>query len=146
VWNPVIRDTLITFNAVEKTPKDVALDITAKAEQGLGFFVCETQGRVLGFATYAQFRGGVGYAKTMEHTIILSPALNGMGVGRRIMQTLCDHAKDRGVKSMFAGVSARNDAGVQFHRAVGFQPVAGLEKVGFKFGQFIDLVLMQKFL
>jgi phosphinothricin acetyltransferase len=101
---------------------------------------------VLGFATYAQFRGGVGYAKTMEHTIILSPALNGMGVGRRIMQTLCDHAKDRGVMSMFAGVSARNDAGVQFHRAVGFQPVARLEKVGFKFGQFIDLVLMQKFL
>ena len=146
MWNPVIRDTLITFNAVEKKPKDVALDITAKAEQGLGFFVCETQGHVLGFATYAQFRGGVGYGKTMEHTIILSPALNGMGVGRSIMQTLCDHAKDRGVMSMFAGVSARNDAGVQFHRAVGFQPVAGLEKVGFKFGQFIDLVLMQKFL
>jgi phosphinothricin acetyltransferase len=47
---------------------------------------------------------------------------------------------------MFAGCSAENSGAVAFHARMGFQEVATLPEVGFKFGRWIDLVLMQKLL
>ena len=145
-WNPVIRDTATTFNPVEKTPDDLAAMIRDRQAAGHGFLVAERQGQVVGFASYAQFRGGVGYARTMEHTIILSPAAQGAGLGRALMAALEDHARTGGAHSLIAGVSAENPAGRAFHAAIGFAEIAILPQVGHKFGRYMDLVLMQKFL
>ncbi len=146
IWNYYIRDTLVTFNPVEKTPDDVRQMITDRHAFGYGFFVLEISGTVRGFATYSQFRGGVGYAKTMEHTILLDKGATGTGGGGMLMDRIFSHARNQGVVSIFAGVSAANLNGVAFHKAIGFQHVARLERVGHKFEQALDLVLMQKFL
>ena len=146
IWNPVIRDTAITFNSAEKSPADIAAMIRTRQGDGHGFLVTEDEGRILGFATYARFRGGVGYARTMEHTILLDPAAHGRGLGRALMQAVEDHARARGAISIFAGVSAENPAGRAFHAALGYAEVAILQRVGYKFGRTMDLVLMQKFL
>lgn len=146
LWNPYIRDTAVTFNAAEKTADDVARMIADRDAAGQATFVALGDGHLLGFASYAQFRGGVGYARTMEHTVILSPEATGKGIGRQLMQALEDHARAGGVISLFAGVSAENPAGRAFHARIGFAEVAVLREVGFKFGRRMDLVLMQKFL
>lgn len=146
IWNPVIRDTAITFNAAEKSDADIAAMIRTRHADGHGFLLAEEGGQILGFATYAQFRGGVGYARTMEHTILLGPTAQGRGLGRALMTALENHARAGGAMSLFAGVSAENPAGRAFHAALGFAEVAILQRVGFKFGRTMDLVLMQKFL
>lgn len=145
-WNPVIRDTAVTFNPVEKTPDEIARMITDRQSAGHGFLVAEVDGQVAGFASYAQFRSGAGYARTMEHTVILAPVAHGRGVGRALMTALEDHARAAGVHSLIAGVSAENPAGRAFHAALGYAVIATLPEVGFKFGRWMDLTLMQKFL
>ena len=62
------------------------------------------------------------------------------------MQRLESRARDAGAHSLFAGVSAENPAGLAFHARLGFAEVARLQQVGHKFGRYMDLVLMQKFL
>ncbi len=146
IWNPVIRDSEITFNAAEKSVQDIAGMIAAKAQAGHGFLVAEEAGVVLGFATYGQFRGGVGYARTMEHTVILPPAARGRGLGRALMAAIEDHARVGGAHSIFAGVSSGNPAGVGFHERLGYVHAGTLHEVGWKFGRWFDLHLMQKFL
>ncbi|MHC0053875.1 GNAT family N-acetyltransferase [Actibacterium sp. D379-3] len=146
IWNPVIRDTLITFNPQEKTAADLAHLLAAKADAGHPFLVAEAAGLVLGFATYGAFRSGAGYAHTMEHTVILAPAARGQGTGRALIAGLVAQARAAGAHSLIAGVSAANPGGVAFHAAVGFAEVARLPQVGRKFDQWLDLVLMQKFL
>jgi phosphinothricin acetyltransferase len=148
IWNPVIRDTEITFNAVEKTPADIVQMLADKAAAGHGFLVAEDDetGALSGFATYGQFRGGVGYRFTMEHTIVLGPGGHGRGIGRALMAAIEDHARAGGAHSMFAGVSSGNPAGVAFHAALGYRQIAVLNEVGFKFGRWFDLHLMQKML
>lgn len=138
IWNAAIRDTTVTFNPVEKTDAEVAA-LTASA-----CLVWDDGGQAIAFARYFQFRGGQGYAHTAEHTILLHPAAQGRGIGRALMAALCDHARGAGMHSIYAGVSAENPSGVAFHTACGFSEIARLPEVGFKFGRWIDLVLMQK--
>ncbi len=139
-WNPQIRETVVTFNSIEKTPNEVTQMIAERP----CFLVVEIGGAVLGFATYDQFRGGIGYAHTMEHTIILAPEASGQGAGRALMQNLMDHARAADTHVLVAGVCAENAAGVAFHQALGFEQVAILREVGRKFDRWMDLVLMQK--
>lgn len=146
IWNPVIRDTAITFNAQEKSPADLAALIVTRQNDGHAFLLAEDAGRILGFVTYAQFRGGIGYARTMEHTILLAPEAQGRGLGPTLLTAAETHARTAGAVSMFAGVSAENPAGRRFHSRMGYAEVAVLQRVGFKFGRTMDLVLMQKFL
>ncbi len=144
IWNPEIRDTLVTFNSVEKTPTDIH---TMRADKGDGFLVCADQvGDILGFAFYGQFRGGIGYRHTAEHTIVLHADARGRGAGRALMDAICEHARGAGFHSIMAGVSAGNPDGVAFHARLGFVQVGHLPQVGRKFDRWIDLILMQKFL
>ncbi|MGP3698611.1 GNAT family N-acetyltransferase [Rhodobacter sp. NSM] len=142
IWNPIIRDTLVTFNATEKSTDELRSMIADRP----AFLVADPGEGPVGFATYAQFRGGVGYRHTVEHTIILGPAARGRGFGRALMAALEDHARGSGMHSIFAGVSAANPEGRAFHAALGYAETAVLPQVGYKFGRWLDLVLMQKFL
>jgi len=146
IWNPVIKNSAATFTTELKTPDGICNDIKTRSETGHGFFVACKDGQILGFATYFQFRGGPGYVHSFEHTIVLSDAAKGQGIGRALMDHLEHHAAGNGCHTLVAGVSSENTLGVAFHAACGFQETARLWQVGRKFGRWMDLIVMQKFL
>jgi L-amino acid N-acyltransferase len=82
----------------------------------------------------------------MEHTVLLAPDARGRGLGRALMRAVEDHARGAGVHSLFGGVSGANPEGRAFHLALGFAEVAVLREVGWKWGRWLDLHLMQKIL
>lgn len=146
LWNPVIRDTTIIFHSEERDEPMLADLIATRRAAGHEFLVAQDQGRLLGFASYAQFRAGNGYARALEHSIILDDGARGRGVGRALMARLEDHARTAGGHTLYAGVSGENAAGIAFHKAIGFETIARLPEAGRKFDRWLDLVLMMKFL
>ncbi|MDX8353722.1 N-acetyltransferase family protein [Cognatiyoonia sp. IB215182] len=138
IWNAVIRDTTITFNPTEMTEGEVSALIAKDT------LVLEEDGQTLGFVRFFPFRAGEGYKYTVEHTIMLHPDARGRGAGRALLTALSEMAKAQGTRTMIAGCSGESPAAIRFHTACGFQTVATLPEVGFKFGRWIDLVLMQK--
>ena len=145
LWNPVIRDTTVTFSSEEKTVETLGSMIAERRAAGWDFFVAEVGG-LIGFATYSQFRGGNGYVHAMEHTIILAPGAWGKGIGRALMARVEDHARQGGAHLLVAGVSGENAVGIAFHDRIGFATVGRIPEAGRKFGRWLDLVLMTKFL
>lgn len=144
--NHWVTGSTITFTSATKSPQDIVDMIAAKAAAGHAVLVAEEAGRLLGYATYGQFRGGNGYAHAMEHSIALSPDARGRGVGRALLIAIEEHARAAGAHVIFAGVSGENTQGQAFHAANGYAQVAVIREVGRKFDRWLDLVLMQKFL
>jgi phosphinothricin acetyltransferase len=136
IWNPIIRTTTITFTPLEKRTDDIERLIAVRP-----VFVSDD---ATGFALYDQFRSGPGYRFTVEHTAHVAPGVRGRGIGRALVQAVEAHAAAAGAHSIYAGVSGENTGGIAFHAAIGFVEVARLPEAGWKFGRWIDLVLMRK--
>lgn len=141
LWNGMIRDSLSTFTTDEKTPEDITALIATRAG---AFWVAEDAGMVLGFVTYGSFRGGPGYGATVEHSIVLSDAAQGQGLGRGLMTRAEEAAAGQGHHVMVAAISSANPGAVNFHEKLGFAQVGRMPEVGRKHGQWLDLILMQK--
>ena len=144
IWNHYIRDTIATFNPVEKSSDEIKQMLDEKRANAEPFCVATISDTVAGFATYGAFRGGEGYRFVKEHTIQLRPEMQGRGLGRMLMDAIEAHVKSNDIQSLFAGISAENEAAVKFHSAIGFQHVGKLERVGWKFDRWHDLILMRK--
>ena len=143
IANVIIRDTLVTFTTDERSVESVVAEIETR---GPAFLVAERSGAVEGFATYGTFRSGPGYAQCREHSIQLAPEARGQHVGRSLMEALEAIAREDNVHVLVAGISSANPAAIAFHKAIGFKQVGRMPEVGFKWGQRLDLVLMQKIL
>ncbi len=143
IWNHIIRDTTVTFTTEEKTREGLC---AMMADRAPGVVVAQEGGVITGFATYGPFRNGPGYAHTLELTIQLVPEGRGRGLGRALMSALEEVARGDGVHVLMAGISGANPGSVAFHARLGFQTCGTLREVGRKWGEWLDLVLMQKIL
>jgi phosphinothricin acetyltransferase len=138
IWTPVIRETTSIFHTTERSPEEIAALTTGPDP----FLVWDDDGRVLGFARCFPFRAGNGYTRTVEHTILLAPEAQGRGLGRQLIDALALAAARQDRHTMIGAISAENAPGLAFHAACGFREHGRLPEVGYKFGRWLDLVLM----
>lgn len=108
--------------------------------------IAQYENAVAGYGTYGQFRQKIGYQFSMEHSVYVVPEKQGLGIGSAIMQWLIQSATDNGYHTLIAGIDAANEESIRFHARFGFEEVARLREVGFKFGRWLDLVFMQRML
>lgn len=114
-------------------------------KQSLGFpvIVAEIDGQVGGFGTYGSFRVKVAYQYTVEHSVYVSENYIGKGIGKLLLKQLIEFAKLEGYHTMIGCIDADNEGSIAFHKKFGFKTSGTLSEVGFKFGRWLDLVLMQ---
>lgn len=146
LMEPVIRETTASFASYERSAQEWADLAEARRKAGRPFDVAVRGGEVLGWASYDQFRGNDGYRFCMEHSVYIAAAARGTGMGRALMTRVEDHARTAGHHSMMGGIDGDNTGSIDFHLALGYRAVARVPQVGFKFGRWLDLVLMQKML
>jgi L-amino acid N-acyltransferase len=144
IWNAMIRDTRFTFDHEVYSTEAIAAMISERQGAGYAWLISEEDGQVTGFATFAPFREGEGYARTMEHTIFLDPDAAGEGLGEQLMRALEDEGRARGVHSFIACVTGENKVGRKFHLDMGFETIGVIPQAGWKFDRWMDLVIMQK--
>ena len=118
-----------------------------KQADGWPVLVADLDGKVVGFATYGEFRDNAkweGYRFTAELTIHVDPTCHGSGIGRSLMEALVERARADGLHTLVAAVDSTNEGSIRFHERLGFVETARMPEIGFKFGRWLDLVLLQR--
>jgi phosphinothricin acetyltransferase len=118
-----------------------------KQADGWPVLVADVGDRVVGFCTYGEFRENrrwEGYRFTAELTIHVDPSCHGAGVGRLLMEALVERARADGLHTLVAAVDGTNAGSIRFHERLGFVETARMPEIGFKFGRWLDLVLLQR--
>ncbi|MDR7267635.1 phosphinothricin acetyltransferase [Pelomonas saccharophila] len=113
--------------------------------RNLPWLVAERGGEVQGYAYANYFRPRLAYRFCVEDSIYLSPATQGQGVGRLLLAELMARCEAAGARQMLAVIGdAANVGSVGVHTALGFQHTGVLKSAGWKFGRWLDVVLMQR--
>jgi L-amino acid N-acyltransferase len=109
--------------------------------------VATGSGEVIGFASFGEFRGvWPGYRYSVERTVHVHRDHRGRGVGSSLLKALFPLASALGKHVMVGGIDAVNGGSLRMHERLGFQRVAHFRQVGRKFGRWLDLVFVQRFL
>ena len=134
-----------TFEIDPPTEADMAqrrADVLAKA---LPWLVAVEDDRVLGFAYCNWFKPRPAYRFSAEDSIYMAPEATGKGLGRALLAELAAQAERAGVRKLIAVIGdSANTGSVGVHRSLGFSHVGVLQSCGWKFGQWRDVVLMDK--
>lgn len=113
--------------------------------QGLPWLVADRDGEVLGYAYANLFRPRRAYRFCLEDSIYLDPKATGQGVGRLLLAELTGRCEALGARQMLAVIGdSDNAASIGVHRALGFRDAGRLTAAGWKFGRWLDVVLMQR--
>ncbi len=148
IYNQVIRTSSAVYTEQEATLDDRRAWLSARTAQGYPVLVAAdaADGSVLGYATFGDFRPWPGYRHTVEHSVYVRADARGRGLGAALVEPLFDRAAALGKHVMVAGIDAANPASIRLHERLGFERVGLLREVGSKFGRWLDLVFMQRFL
>ena len=134
-----------TFETTPPTQTDMTgrrADVLAK---GLPWLVAEEDGQVLGFAYCQWFKPRPAYRFSAEDSIYLAPEAADKGLGTLLLNDLIVRAQALGVRKLIAVIGdSANVGSVGVHRKAGFAQVGVLQSCGWKFGRWLDVVLMDK--
>ena len=145
IYDHAVRHGTATFELVPPDLAEMTRRFNALMDGGFPYFVAELDGRVVGYAYAGAYRPRPAYRFTVENSIYLDPAIHRRGIGLELMQRLIIECEARGFRQMIAVIGDSANAGsIGVHRRCGFQMIGTHPDVGFKFGRWLDTVMMQR--
>lgn len=140
-----VRHGLASF---EEEPPDLAEMRRRHAEvtgRGLPYLVAAEGGRVLGYGYCAPYRARSAYRYTLEDSVYIGEGHGGRGVGTALLEALIRRCEALGYRQLVAVIGdSANAASIALHARLGFVRAGSLRSAGFKFGRWVDSVLMQR--
>jgi phosphinothricin acetyltransferase len=145
----IYADHVLTgLASFEETPPTLA-DLTERwrsvLSHGLPYLVADSDGRVAGYCYAGPYRSRSAYRFTVEDSVYVARESAGHGLGSALLAALIERCERGSWRQMVAVIGdSDNHASIRLHRKFGFRHVGTLEQVGFKFGRWVDSVLMQR--
>ena len=112
--------------------------------QGLPYVAAEDNGEVLGYGYCTLYRSRSAYRYTLEDSIYVRHGLQGKGIGKALLAELVARCQVLDYRQMIAVIGdSANAASIALHASLGFVRAGNLRSSGYKFGRWVDSVLMQ---
>jgi len=143
IYNHAVEHTTAVFEYRAQTIEMRREWFRAKEAAALPVFVAAEGDRVLGFATYGPFRAWPAYKYSVELSVYVDVDARRHGIGSALVAAVVADARARERHVVMAGITADNEISLRLHRRLGFVEVAHIPQVGYKFGRWLDLKLLQ---
>lgn len=145
IYSHYVRTGLATFEEEAPDTGELHRRRAEVLRRGLPYFVAEQDGRVVGFAYAAPYRARSAYRHTVEDSVYVDHRVLRQGIGKALLSALIERCEALGYRQMVAVIGdSDNDSSIGVHAGLGFREVGRLPAVGFKLGQWVDSVLMQR--
>ena len=138
IYNHYVKNTIITFEEDPVSIKQMQSRIEEVSSR-YPWLVFEKDGHVVGYAYAGAWRSRRAYRYAAESTVYLSKDVTGQGIGNRLYEALISIIRTDDVHSVIGVIALPNPASIALHEKLGFEKVAHLEEVGWKFNQWIDV-------
>lgn len=104
---------------------------------------------VLGWAAVSAVSAREVYAGVVEHSVYVSDAARGRGVGRALLESLVASTEAAGIWTIQSSVFPENVASLALHRALGFREVGRRQRIarmthGELAGRWRDTLLLER--
>lgn len=144
IYNDAVRNSTAIWNDRLVDLDERRTWLAERHAQGYPVLVAvDERQQVIGYASFAPWRPHDGFRHTVENSVYVRPDQRGSGVGRSLMLTLIECARQLGKHVMVAAIESENRASVHMHQQLGFMHVGQMRQVGCKFDRWLDLTLMQ---
>jgi L-amino acid N-acyltransferase YncA len=145
IYDHAVRHGTATFELIPPDLAEMTRRFDVLMEGGFPYFVAALEGQVIGYAYAGAYRPRPAYRFTVENSVYLQPAIHRRGIGLKLLQRLIEESEARGYRQMIAVIGDSANAGsVGVHTRCGFQMIGTHPHVGFKFGRWLDTVMMQR--
>ena len=145
IYEHAVRHGTASFEIEPPDEKEIARRYEALRAGSYPYLVAELGGAIAGYAYAGPYRARPAYHWSVEDSIYIAPQSQRRGIGRALLEQLIVEAEAGGFRQMIAVIGDSANAGsIELHRAAGFRMVGTFDNVGFKFGRWLDSVLMQR--
>jgi L-amino acid N-acyltransferase YncA len=145
IYDHAVRHGTASFELEPPDEKEMRRRYESLRAGPYPYLVAELGGTVAGYAYAGPYRARPAYYWTVEDSIYIAPQSHRRGIGRALLDRLIADSEAGGFRQMIAVIGDSANAGsIELHRATGFRMVGTFDNVGFKFGRWLDSVLMQR--
>ncbi len=145
IYGDAVRHGTASFEVEPPDETEMARRQKALLDGNFPYLAAEIEGAVVGYAYAGLYRTRPAYRFTLEDSIYIDPAIQGRGVGRALIERLIIESETRGFRQMIAVIGdSAQVASIALHRTAGFHYVGNIQNVGYKFGRWLDSVIMQR--
>ncbi|MFA5843308.1 MAG: N-acetyltransferase family protein [Coriobacteriia bacterium] len=145
VYNQAVTDTTATFDTEPQTDEQ-RMRWLAAHDPRHPVVVAVEDDVVIGWGSLSSWSDRPAYDGTAEVSIYVERSSLGRGIGGALADELERRARDIGLHVLVARVCSENTASLALSERKGFAQAGTLHEVGYKFGRYLDVVLLEKIL
>jgi L-amino acid N-acyltransferase YncA len=145
IHNEGIADRVATFETEPRTGVQVAAALAEKGDR-YPTIVVARDGEVVAWASAGPYRNRAAYAGVAEHSVYVARSARGAGIGRVVLDGLCQAYAERGFWKIVSRIFPENVASLALHERCGFRVVGVYRRHGRLDDEWRDCVIVERLL
>jgi L-amino acid N-acyltransferase YncA len=142
IYNEAVENTTATFDTDLRT-LDKQMDWWGKHKKNHPVLVAEEQGKITGWTSLSPWSDRCAYDTTVEVSVYIHKDFRGRGIGSKLLEIVTLEGSKTGNHTVISRITEGNASSIHIHEKLGYKHIGVMKQVGFKFGKFLDVNMMQ---
>lgn len=143
IYNKAILETVATFDSEVKTIEEQKQWFKLH-DIKYPIIVAKLNEKIIGWASLSKWSDRCAYSDTAEVSLYVKKQYQGQGIGTKLLEKIIKEGEKSNLHAVIARITEGNKKSIHIHKSVGFFHIGVMKEVGYKFGELLDVYLMEK--
>lgn len=142
IYNDAVLHTTATFDT-ELRSMESQKEWFRKHKKNHPVFVADKNNVVVGWASLSPWSDRCAYDTTVEVSVYIHADFRGQGIGSSLLEMVTLEGKKVNNHTVISRITEGNEISIHLHEKLGYRHIGVMKEVGFKFGKFLNVHMMQ---